>query len=315
MGKPISPEGPLLQNNMDSATDFLRSKQLRLLKKSKSTNESSSDNNKVILHYLSADGTKQRVKIAKDGNVAKKKQVNSPGNRKNIVQDGKAIHISPANEKKDEERGVGPVINGINPLIAMDHELSLHGRSYYASSLLCPNSARTSSSPIPRPSSVREIHTRSYITISKPLSPPEGSSEPLQKRLSATASPDLMKGTMRPMSGARPMMFTAKSMILENRNGQPGSSPIEVNSIGKCLACERSTEASQEEDKMEGGGTVESTSVSGQTPTSSATELLEMTSSKNESNEEQVQNNFSSPVHLNTIPVISIPTATIDSVE
>ncbi|XP_069838018.1 uncharacterized protein C1orf141 homolog [Dendropsophus ebraccatus] len=302
MGKPCSPGGPLLQNKMDS----LRSSQLGLqdimIKKSKTDKMSLSENTTVILHYLSADGTKQRVEVAKDGNVAKQKQGNSPTNRKTFVQDGKSILISQSKERSDEEHGVGPVVNGINPMIAMDYVPSSHGRSHQTQRLICPSSARTSSSSIQRPNSVKEIHSWSYISISKALSPPDGPPEPLQNK---TSSPDLVKDVAMPTSGMGPMIFTTKSMILENRNGRPGT-PVDVNPTGTYLVPERSTEGPQEEGKMEGDGTVVSTNT---------TDMLEITSHKKESNEEQVQNKLPTPVHLSTIPVISIPTATTDNAE
>ncbi|KAM3915028.1 uncharacterized protein C1orf141 homolog [Leptodactylus fuscus] len=302
MGKPFSPTqaGPHPQNKMSHVAGY---RQLGL-QKSKTNKVSSSDNIKVILHYLSADGATQRVEMAKDG---KQKQV-SPGNKKNVVDDSKTIHISPTTEKKDEERGVGPVLNGMNPIIAVGHGPPLHGRSHQVSRLFCPNSTRSSSSAAPRPKSVKEMHSWSYISISKPLSPPEGPPEPLQKKKpSAPASPDLVEDTVMPTPR---MMFTTKSMILENRNVKSGS---QVNPT--YLGCERSTDGPQEENKMEGGETVESMSNSGQTCVPPGVELLETTRSENGSNDEQVQKPFPVPERLNTTPVISIPTASIDSVE
>ncbi|XP_075688210.1 uncharacterized protein LOC142657045 isoform X2 [Rhinoderma darwinii] len=322
MSNPFPPPGagPVLPNKMDYTKDFLRNRQLGLhnamLKKSKTKQRSSSDNMKIILHYLSADGSKQRVEMAKEGNVAKQKLVKNPANGKNMGQDGKSIHISSPTYEKDEEYGVGPVINGMNPMKVTDDDPSLHGRSHHVSRLYCPNSARSSSSPIPRPNSVREIHNWSYITISKPLSPLEGPLEPLQKKkLSSTVSPELEKDMVMPTSGMRSMMFTTKSVILENRNEKPGSFPIEVNPLGTYLGWERSTEGSQEESKMEGGATVKSTYERGQPRTTPELEFSEMTGSENDSNEEKVQKWFSIPVHPNTSPVINIPTAPTDSSE
>ncbi|XP_056388780.1 uncharacterized protein LOC130283387 [Hyla sarda] len=313
MGKSCSPGGPLLQDNKDS-TDPLKNRQLGLqaamIKKKKANKKSSSDNMKVILHYLSADGTKQRVEMAKDGNVAKQKQVNSSANKKTFLQDGKTIQTSQSKEK-DEEHGVGPVINGLNPMTAMVPVPSLHARSHQTQRLFCPSSARTSSSSIPRPNSVQETNNWSYISISKPLSPPEGPTEPLQNK---TSSPDLVKAMVMSTPEMRPTTFTTKSIILENRTGRPGSSSVELNPMGTHLASERSIEGYQEETKMEGGGFVEST-VEKDHIRSPSTEMVEIINQEKESHEEQIQNTFPFPVQHNTIPVINIPTATTDSAE
>ncbi|CAN2391589.1 hypothetical protein PRIEUP_LOCUS1629 [Pristimantis euphronides] len=314
MSKPFSPVGPRLKNKMNCATDFLRSRRLGLedtmLKKSKTNQMSSFDNINVILHYLSVDGAKQRVEMAKDGNISKQKPVNNPENRRTSVQDGKPIPISP-NSEKDEECSVELAVNGINPKIGMDHAPSHHERSHHASRFFGPNSTRTSSSPIPKPNSVRETHNWSYISISKPLSPPEDPPEPLQKKLSATTSPDLVKDMV---ASTPKMMLNMKSGILENRNGKSGSS-VELNPIGTYLGCERSTEGFQGKTKMEGDGSVESANDIGQTHSPPKSELLEMISFKKESTEEHFQKYFTIPAQRSTTPVINIPTATVDSAE
>ncbi|XP_066453754.1 uncharacterized protein [Eleutherodactylus coqui] len=305
VSKPFSPMGPHLQKKTDCTIDFLKNKQLgsqdAMVKKSKSNKAPSLDNIKVILHYLSADGTKQRVEMAKDKNVAEQKRVNNPGNTKNSIQSSKQIPISPNNEKQ----GVGLVINGINPM-TMDHTPSFHGRSHYVSRLFCPNSSRTSSSPNRRHNNNRELHNWSYISISKPLSAPEGPPQPLKKKSSATTCPDLVKGMAVPTPR---MMLTTKSVMLENSNLKPGSFHVDSNPTGTYLGCKRSTEGSQED------RTVESTSDSRQTCTSPKSELLEVASSKNESHEEQIQKHFPIPIHFSITPVINIPTATVDSTE
>ncbi|XP_073498766.1 uncharacterized protein C1orf141 homolog [Phyllobates terribilis] len=298
------------------ASPLLRNRQFGLqsamLKKSKSSKVSSSDNTKVILYYLSADGTQQRVKMAKDGNVTKQKQVNSSETRKNFVQDRKSIHISPTIEQKDKERGVGPVINGMNPMASVDCGPSLHASSHHVPRLFYPSSTRTSSSQISRPSSVREIHNWSYVSISKPLSPPVILEEPLQKKTGGNASPDMVKDEVMPTSR---VMFITKSVILENRNGKPGCSSDEIHSGGTYLECVRSSEGTTEETKMEGGGTREIKGEIGQIHPPPSIELLEITNSEKESSEEQVQKSPAIPVHLNTTPIISIPTATVDSAD
>ncbi|XP_069594329.1 uncharacterized protein C1orf141 homolog [Ranitomeya imitator] len=299
------------------ASPLLRNRQLGLqgamLKKSNLNKASSSDNTKVILYYLSADGTQKRVKMAKDGNVTKQKQVNSPETRKNRAQDQKSIHISPTIEKQDEELGVGPVINGMNPMTVVDCGPSLHARSQHESRLFCPSSTRTFSSQISKPSSVREIHNWSYVSISKPLSPPEIPAEPLQKKtFGGNESPDMVKDEVMPTSG---MMFFTKSVILEDRNGKPGSSSDEINPGGTYLGRVRSSEGTTEESKMEGNGTAELNGEIGQSHRHSATELQEITDSENESNEEQDRKSSAICVRLNSTPVISIPTATVDSAD
>ncbi|KAM4021822.1 uncharacterized protein C1orf141 homolog [Anomaloglossus baeobatrachus] len=304
MGKTFSPTG---------ASPLLRNRHLGLPggmpKTSKTNKVSSSDNAKVILYYLSGDGTKQRVKMAKDGNVTKQKQINSPETRKNFVQQSKSIYISPTIEPKDEERGVGPVINGMNPITDVDCGLSLHARSHHVSRLICPSSARTSNSQISRPSSVREMNNWSYISITKPLSPPEVPGEPLQKTLGST-SPETVKDVVLPTSR---MMFITKSMILENRNGKSGFSSDEINPVGTYLGRARSTEGTTEENKMEGEGNRELNGETGQIHSPLASELPEITISDTDSNEEQEQKYCVIPVHLNATPIISIPTAPIDS--
>ncbi|XP_040264759.1 uncharacterized protein LOC120979866 [Bufo bufo] len=311
MSQRFSPMGRLLQNKMDYVTDCGQlGLQNGILQKSKANKPPSSDNIKVILHYLSTDGTKQRVEMGKDGDTAKNKQVNSPGNRKNFIQEAKSIHVPPTNE----ERGVGPIINGMNPVIAVEHGPSLHGRSRHVSRSFCPSSARTSSSSVPRSDSVREMQNWSYISISKPLSPPEGAPELLQKTtLSTTASPDLVKDLSMATFRVKPVMFTAKSVVLESRKRRPVSSPVGVNPIEARLGGELSIEGSHEVSKMDSGGTVESSSEIGQNPP--VTEPVGVSSCKNESNEEQVQKSLSISVHLSASPVISIPTGTIESAE
>ncbi|XP_075040107.1 uncharacterized protein LOC142100001 [Mixophyes fleayi] len=309
----------ILQNNMGCNKHTIKTNksilQTATLKRNNADKGLLSD--KVVIHFLSADGTKQKVDFAKHGNISKEEQIKS--NRKTYLQEAKPILQSlPTREMKDEPGHVGPIINGMNPKEAVDINPSTRSRSHQASRSFCPSSVRATSSRSLRLNSVGEMPKWSYISISKQLSSPDNELSILQSNNSDSITSDVTMDIVRPDLGTEhdincSVPLKTRPVVLENRKERRGSVPAEVNALGTGFEDQSTTGCSGEETETESGEILELGSVRSSSP--SVIELSGMKSAKNDSNEEQLKKASPTQVYVVTMPVISIPTAPIDTSE
>ncbi|XP_063795207.1 uncharacterized protein C1orf141 homolog isoform X2 [Pseudophryne corroboree] len=310
--------GSMLPNNTDYIRHAIKTTPPILhtgsLKKNKANNVLLSDNAKVIIHFLSADGTKQKVDFATEGKVPKEEQLKNQGNGKTSLQELQpTLRAALTGDTMDAPRHVGLIINGMNPKTAADHEQSTHSSSPPASRSFCPSSPRAPSSQSLRLNSGGEIQKWSYISISKPLSLPDSQLSSLQSNNSALITGDIMEDKVRPTSGVVhrrcPGPLSTKPLALESRKGRQGSVPAEISSLGADFGGQ-TTMGSTGEETGKGGGEIV-VALDGIRSPSAVTEPPNTKSPKNGFGEQERKLSPTS-AHLTAIPVISIPTAPID---
>ncbi|XP_073447588.1 uncharacterized protein [Aquarana catesbeiana] len=315
--RPTTGTSLVTQNNTNYAKDLMNYRQTKSPSstlKNKTIKRSLSANAKLNIQFLSADGTKQKAELLREEKEPTDRQFRYREVKK-ICQESKPC---PRPDLAWEERAqlsqLGTVINGVNPKKTVDYDPGSHSRPQQASKSSGSSSARPS---VPRPNSVVEMQRWSYITISKPLSPPghqQGSSE--VGSLFPVVASHLVKDS--PRSGRRrensPNTLSTRPLVLEARKVRQSSLPVEIHPQGveiQTQQAEKTLSSSPRQDNrtQQGDNFIDS-------PWSSP--LLgkpEMKSPVHEFSSKQTKKSGISTAHHTTIPVISIPTAQIDTSE
>lgn len=313
--RPTTGTGLVTQNHTNYAKDLMNNRQTKSPSstlKNKTVKRSLSANVKLNIKFLSADGTKQKAELLREQKEPTDRHFRYREVKK-IWQESKP---SPTPGLAWEERAqLGTVINGVNPKKTVDYDPGSHSRPQQASKSSGSSSARPS---MPRPTSVVEMQRWSYITISKPLSPPElqqGSSE-VGSLFPAVAS-HLVKDS--PRSGRRrensPNTLSTRSLVLEARKGRQSSLPVEIHPQGVEIQTQQAEEITSSCPRRD-NGTQQGDHFINSSRSSPLPGKPEMESPVHEFSRKQSKKSAIFTAHHHTpIPVISIPTAQTDTSE
>ncbi|XP_068095370.1 uncharacterized protein C1orf141 homolog [Hyperolius riggenbachi] len=306
---------PVQQSHTENTDNLINDRTMAsssLAVQNKTHKRSLSAHVKFRMQFLSADGTKQKVEVGKEEEFPTDKLIGVGDLRMAGLQEKKPRPKSvPVREMKAESLHVGPIINGVNPK-NLDQETDPGSRSR-AMLVSKPYGAISAREPTSRPGSVAETPRWSYITISKPLSPPGNLFSSLQM-VSLVSDPplNLLRDTARPISSRgrhnSPETLTTRSIILENRQAKQSSVPAEKDTELTEVLAEKPGEGHGEDiEKVAGEMSPDNAGTSWTFPVYGHPE-----GSVTAASEELAQKSPQFTTHHVTIPVISIPTAQSD---
>ncbi|XP_077306645.1 uncharacterized protein LOC143926616 isoform X2 [Lithobates pipiens] len=315
--RPTTGTSLVTQNKTKYAKDLMNYRQTKSpssTSKNKTIKRSLSANVKLNIQFLSADGTKQKAELLREEKEPTDRQSRYREVKK-IWQESKPCpKPGLAWEERAQLSQLGTVINGVNPKKTVDYDPGSHSRPQQASKSSGSSSARPF---MPRPNSLVEMQRWTYITISKPLSPPgdqQGSSE--VGSLFPVVASNLVKDS--PRSGRRrensPNTLSLRPLVLEARKVRQSSLPVEIRPRGVEI------QTQQAEKTLSSSPRQDNTTQQGENIINSpwSSPLLgkpEMKSPVHEFSSKQTKTSGISTAHHTTIPIISIPTAQTDTSE